>query len=733
MRPREFACSLFLALPLLAAGTPEGLLTLEGIFHPAKKVDFAGPAGPRYAWLPDGSLLESRTDKGQTTHQRLDPKTGERRAFLDTAAATTALVKAGAPEAEAKKALGQPALNEAADAALLTLGGDLYWMRLPGSEVRRLTRDGKPKDLPAFSPDGKKIAFLRGNDIHAIELDTRQEIRLTRDGGEERLNGRMDWIYEEEVYDRGNKRAFWWSPDSRLIAFLQLDISKEPVHTLVDDRAQPQKLVSLRYPKAGEPNPVARLGVVDFQGTLGWMEDPYPGQETLIVQVGWDPKGKLLAAYQDRIQTWLELRRFDGSRSTVLIREQSKAWQDRLPLPRFLKDGSFLWLSDRTGFRHIYRFDPAGRLLRQLTDGPWDVQELHGVDEGRDAKDAKNRVAYFSGTERSPIGLDAYSVPLDAKVPNAKMQRLTEKPGTHALSFPKTLGVFLDRWSDAATPTRLEVRSLDGKTARALEAPTWPGLAGLRRGAVKFQQVKTRDGFLLESMLVLPPDFDPARKYPVLQPVYAGPKAPTVHNAFGRGNLWYHFLAQQGIVVFACDPRSASSKGAASAHSAYRRLGVQELADLEDSLAWLGQQGWADMNRIAMEGWSYGGFMTTFALTHSDKWKAGVAGAPVTDWALYDSIYTERYMGLPKDNLKGYEGSSVLRAVPSMKGSLLLFHGTLDDNVHPQNSVKLIDALQKADKDVEFVLLPGSAHGPRSPEQIWVRYRKMWEFLKTKL
>ena len=731
MRPRLLA--LLLAVPMLMAQPAEGRLTLEALFHPTKKVDFTGPAGPRYSWLADGSLLESRTEKGLTTHQRLDPRSGERRAFLDGNAATAALVKAGAPEAEAKRALGQPLLNDAADAVLFTLGGDFYWMRLQGSEVRRLTKDGRAKDLPSFSPDGKRLAFLRGNDLHALELDSGTEIRLTRDGGEERLNGRLDWVYEEELYGRGDHKAYWWSPDSRLLAFLQLDIAKEPSHTLLDDRSQPQKLVTLRYPKAGETNPSVRLGVVDFQGALGWMEDPYPGQETLIVQVGWDPKGKLLAAYQDRIQTWLELRRFEGSRSSALLKEQSRAWQDRLPLPCFLKDGTFLWLSDRTGFRHIYRYDSAGRFLRQLTEGPWDVRELHGADEGRDPKDAKNRQVYFSATERSPIGLDAYAVALDAKVPNTKMQRLTDKPGTHMVSFPKTLGVFLDRWSDVAPPPRLEVRSLDGKTARGLEAATWPGLKGLRLGTMKFQQVKTRDGFPLETMLVLPPDFDPTRKYPVVQPVYGGPHTPTVQNAFGRGNLWNHFLAQQGYVVFACDPRSASNKGPASAYPAYKRLGAQELADLEDSLAWLGQQGWADLNRVAIEGWSYGGFMTTFALTHSDKWKAGVAGAPVTDWTLYDSIYTERYMGLPKDNPKGYEAASVLKAVPSMKGSLLLFHGTLDDNVHPQNSVKLIDALQKADKDFEFVLLPGSAHGPRAPEQIWARYRKMWEFLKAKL
>lgn len=721
---------LFFAVPaLLAQG---GKLSLEALYHPTRKVDYL-PAPPRYAWLPGDQLLETRVEKGQATLTRVDARSGERKPFLGADAVADALVKQGAPEAEAKRALMRPAWNEAMDAFVASLGGDFYLVRIQPLEARRLTRDGRPKDEPLFSPDGKKVAFLRANDLHALELESGVEIRLTRDGAEERLNGRLDWVYEEEIYDRGNKRAFWWSPDSRMLAFLQLDISKVPTHVLMDDRSQPQKQVPLRYPKAGDPNPVARLGRVDLQGTLAWMENPYPGQETLIVQVGWDPKNRLVAAFQDRIQSWLELWRFQGTKGASLLREQGKAWQDRLPLPRFLKDGSFLWLSDRSGFRHAYRHAEDGALLRQVTEGPWDVREIHGVEEPAKPKDAKKALLLFSGTERGPLGLDLYSVALEGKAPNARLERLSARAGTHQVKFGKSLDLYLDQWSDATTPPTTAVLAREGKKLLDLGGGASPAYAQLALGTVKFVQLKARDGAPLEGMLTLPPGFDSSLKYPVVQPVYGGPHAPTVRNAFGRGNLLSHFLAQQGYVVFAVDPRSASNHGSTSAHAAHRRLGEQELADLEDSVAWLGQQGWADLGRVAIMGTSYGGFMSAFALTHSTKWKVGVAGAPVTDWHLYDSVYTERYMGLPKDNPEGYARTSVLKAADRLQGRLLLLHGTLDDNVHPQHSIQALDAFQKAGKAVEFALVPGAAHGPRAPDQTWAWYRKIWEFLKGSL
>jgi len=724
MRLSSFLVPVLMTLPLL--GEDEGRLSLEHLFHPQQKVSYLAAPTFRLSWLPDGNLLEYR--QGQLT--RIDPKTWKPETILSATALKDALLKAGAVEAAAKAAAerGPGLWTEKMDAFLMVSGGDFYHVKLDGLQVRRLSTDGGAKEAPTFSPDGSRLAYLRGNDLYLLEIASGKETRLTQGGGETRLNARLDWVYDEELYGRGGTKAFWWAPDSRRLAYLSFDVSREPLHLLLDESGRSQKQVAIRYPTPGDANADVKLGLVDLSGKTTWMEDPRPGQENLVVQVGWDPKGRLLASYQDRIQTWLELRRFEGTTSTLLLREQSPVWQDRLPLPHFLKGGDFLWQSDRTGFRHLYRCDAEGKVLTAITEGSWDVRELHGVDE-------KAGRVFFSGTEHSPIGLDAYSVGLEGKAPNERLLRLTEKAGIHNLQFNRTLTIALDRWSDASTPPQQLLCDGTGKQLRILEDATTEPFKALRLGTVKFQQVKTRDGFPMETMLVLPPDFDATKKYPVFEEIYGGPHSPSVRNAFGRerDKLWWHFLAQQGYVVWVCDNRSASNKGPASAFPAYRCLGQTELADQLDGLAWLQQQGWADMSRIAIDGWSYGGFMSAYALTHSRAWKVGIAGAPVTDYRLYDSIYTERYMGLPKDNPKGYDDTSLMKAAKNLEGHLLLFHGTLDDNVHPQNMVQFIDALQKAGKEHELVLLPGSGHGPRTPEQLWFRYRKTWEFLKRNL
>ena len=676
----------------------------------------------RLEWLPDGALMQTRREGDQMALLHVDPATWASKPLIDADRLQAALVGAGAPETAAKAALGRGSFtwNEGRSAFLLDVEGDLFLVDVKAVSVRHLA-GGKP-DEPTFSPDGRLVAYLRGNDLYRVDVATAKETRLTTGGSETVFNGRLDWVYQEEVYGRGSFRAFWWSPDSKRLAFLSLDETRVPVFTLMDDRFQPQKALRARYPMAGDPNPTARLGVVDLEGRATWMDEPYPGQETLIVQVGWDPEGHLFATHQDRVQSWLDLRRYEGATSRLLIHENGRAWQERLPLPHFLPDGGFLWESGRTGRHHVYRHDRTGKLIGAVTAGDWDVKKVHGVD-------AKGRILYFDATERSPIGLDAYRIGLDGR----DLIRLTDRPGTHSVRFNASYSAFLDTWSDIHTPPQLSLHDGSGKRLRLIDANPNENLKALKLGEVRFQQVKTRDGFAMETMLVLPADFDPSKRYPVFQEIYGGPATPTVRNAWSRGMIWYQFLAQQGIVTWICDNRSASGKGLASAYGIHRNLGAQELQDQLDGHAWLKAQGWADMDRICLDGWSYGGFMVTYALTHSRAWKLGIAGAPVVDWSLYDSIYTERYMGLPSGNKAGYESSSVLKAAANLSGKLLLLHGTLDDNVHPQNSVMLIDALQKAGHPVQIVQLPGSNHVPRAPQHNWARFQAMWDFISKNL
>ncbi len=715
------------AAPRPADGT---LLSLESLYHPTKKIPFTEWPKTRFAWMPDGALLATKTGEGKLSITRMDLKKNVSAAYVEPDQAVAELVKLGANQETAKQSVQRGAFTWDKDfhQFIVAVDSDLYQIELgtEGLKARRLTSSKEAKDDPTFSPDGKKVAFLQGNDLYAVDLGTGKETRLTTGGSETLFNGRLDWVYQEEVYGRGTFRAFWWSPDSQRIAFLSLDESKVPVYTLVDDRGVPQKLLTARYPKPGDPNPIARLGVVDLNGQATWMEDPYPGKETLLVQVGWDPKGLLLASYQDRLQTWLELRRFEGTTSSLMLRESGKTWQERLPLPTFLKDGGFITESDRTGHRHLYRYDKKGKLLRAITAGTWEVRELFGVDE-------KLKRVYFSASENNPAGLDGYSADLEGAVPNGLMTRHTLRGGTHRLKFSPDFQVAVDTWSDAHSPTQVGLVNADGRVLKALDAHVTKEFKDIRFGHVEFQTVLTKDGFPMPTMLVLPPDFNLSKKYPIIQHIYGGPQAPQVLDAFSPSMLWYHFLAQQGYVVWVCDNRSASNKGLASAEGIYKRLGEQELQDQLDGLEWLGRKPWADMSRVALEGWSYGGFMTAYALTHCHKYKLGLVGAPVTDWRLYDSIYTERYMGFPGENAAGYDATSVLKAAKNLHGKVLLFHGTLDDNVHPQNTIQFLDALQKADFTADTVLLPGSSHGPSAPQHVYAVMQARWDFIQKNL
>ena len=720
------------SIPALYAQDAAAPLSIDSMFNPAHKVEYVGFPKVRLSWASDGTLVATEHDKYGVAFLKVDPKTWKKTPLFDAGKLQAALVAAGADGKDASAALGsgQFRWNAARTALVLSVGNDLFLVDLAKVQAKRLTSTPGDEIEPTFSPDGTKVAFLRGSDLYMVSTVDAKETRLTTGGDETHLNGRLDWVYQEEVYGRGDFKGFWWAPDSSKLAYLSLDETKVPVYTLVDDRAFEQKLLQARYPKVGDPNPIARLGIVDLQGHTTWTTDPYGGKETLIVRVDWTPQGQLMAAWMDRIQTWLDLRTYDGVDSKPLIREATKAWVDteHVQMPTFLPDGGFLWQSDRTGHHHIYRYDKDGKLLGAVTSGDWDVRELFGVD-------AKARHLYFSADVRSPISVDAYRADLGTST-NEKMTLITGRAGSHRVAFDPKYRYFTDLWSDIHTPTQMSLLDADGATLRVIDDnPPSAAWKAQKLGEVRFETVKTRDGFPMDAMLVLPVNFDPHKKYPVFQHIYGGPAAPQVANAWNREMPWYQFLAQQGYLVWICDNRSATAKGIASAYGIYKNFGAQELQDQLDGLKWLGEQGYADMDRVCMEGWSYGGFMTSYSLTHSTAYKLGIVGAPVTDWHLYDSIYTERYMDTPQANPEGYKTSSVDLAAKDLHGKLLIMHGTSDDNVHPANTIQLIQALQNAGKDYQLQLFPGSDHGSAfgKPMQVWSIYRARWDFIKANL
>lgn len=722
--------ALSVAAPALAQ---QKLLTLDDIYGADGKGDLAGTPAAGLVWLSQTHFLWPRTDAKTKTPQflRVEAASGREEPFFDAARMEAALARlpgVSRDEAAAQARRASFTMNARRSAALLELDGDLYHYELGSDRAVRLTWGAGVEELPSYSPDGTQVAFVRGHNLYVVDLAKQREHALTTDGSEDVLNGTLDWVYQEEVYGRGNFKGYFWSPDSARIAFLRLDEKDVPRYTLVDDRAARPVVESVPYPKAGDPLPAVRLGIARVAGGRPAFVnlDRYAAASILLVDVGWAPDSRrVVFQVQDREQTWLDLDAAEAGDKppATLLRETSPAWVERIGPPSFLRDGSFLWLSERDGFRHLFHYRGDGTLVRQVTSGRWEVRTLHGLDEA-------GGWVYFSGTERSPIGSDVYRVRLDG----SGLTRLSSAPGTHSASFNPGSSLYLDTWSDVTTPPQTRLHRADGAELHVVEANPVPALAAYRLSKPELLQVKTLDGFAMEAMLIRPPDFDASRRYPVLQHAYGGPHAPEVKNSWGGAEyLFRQMLAQKGVVVWICDNRTASGKGAESVWPAWKRLGELELRDVEDGIAWLRQQRWVDPARIGISGWSYGGFMAAYALTHSKSFAMGIAGAPVTDWRNYDSVYTERMMLTPRNNADGYARSSPLLAAADLHGRLLLIHGTLDDNVHPQNSMQLAYELQKAGKPFRMMVYPRSRHAVGDSDQQRHLKATMLEFIEETL
>jgi dipeptidyl aminopeptidase/acylaminoacyl peptidase len=671
---------------------------------------FAGNPATGFQWLPDGEhFLQTKGGTLLKVHAR----TGKSEPFVNPALLKKSL--AALPEVKNAATLSQTnptRMTPDRSGMLFDLGSDVGLAYFDGRPAVRLTKGDGPREFATLSPDGKRLAYTRKGNLYAVTAGTPGEKQLTVDGGGDVLNGRGDWVYEEEIFNR-NGRTFWWSPDSSQIAFLRFDDTPVRRFHLIDLQSNQGKLETYPYPKPGDPNPHATIGVANAAGGRPAFLDltGYPPADTIVARVGWLPDSKGVYAYlQNRTQTWLDLVvwRQPGSAPERLFRDTTGAWVDEPGTPHFLPDGSFLYPSDRTGYRHLYHYDPAGKLLRAATAGEWEVRDVQRVDAAAGA-------VYVSGTKDGATRTHLYRVRLDG----TKLDRLTDAKGSHTAAVAPAGALFVDRYTDDDTPTQVYLAEEGKGRVRTLDTNPVYGREEYRFGRFEKLTIPTPDGFQLPGTLVYPPDFDPAKKYPVWLFTYAGPHTQTVREGWGGGRIMDQSLAATGVVVLRVDPRTASGQGIKSAWPAYKQLGVQELKDLEAAVGWLGKQNpWVDLKRVGISGHSYGGFMAGFALTHSKTFSAGIASGPVTDWALYDTIYTERYMLTPKENPAGYAAGSVLAAAKNLHGRLLIVHGLMDDNVHAQNSIRLVDALQSAGKDFELMVYPRARHGLGSPHYV---------------
>ena len=585
---------------------------------------------------------------------------------------------------------------------LISVEGDLFLLHTKSGKWDQLTATPEPEHDPKLSPDGHFVSFRRGHDLYSLEISSKKLTRLTEDGSATLWNGELDWVYPEELE---LSTAHWWSPDSSQIAYLQFDVAREWVFPQVDLLSWHAKPEPELFPQPGTPNADVRLGVIPATGgPTRWM-DIGDTRDHLLARVYWAPDSRAVAYERlNRIQNQLELGLADVHTGTprLLLTEQDSYWINVNDDFRFLGKGKqFLWGSERDGYHHLYLCSVDDKRVTQLTKGDWEVTEVAGVNE-------ESRELFFVSTEQSPLERQLYRVRLDGR----QKQRLSGGAGTHSISMSPTADYYLDTASSLASPPRRTLHESDGAQIAVYEEAVPPDVEILPAEIVT---LKASDGTQLYARMIKPAGFSPDKKYPVVVMIYGGPHAQTVRDAWSGANF-DQVLAQKGYLIWQLDNRGSSGRGHLWESKIYHETGVQELRDQLDGIRYLETLGFADMKRVGISGWSYGGYMTLYALANAPNvFRAGIAGAPVTDWRNYDTIYTERYMGLPAENPEGYRRSSPQTNAADIKAKLLIVHNVEDDNVHFQNTVQMANLLQKEGKQFQMLVYAQKSHGVNGP------------------
>ncbi len=702
-------------------------LTIEEMFRPG---GILGRGPEDVKWSPDGSKVSfvQRDDSGQ--HGALyyvDVTTAGKPAVLvaseklaSLAPPTSAIKDERKKEAAQRYSIGAYHWSPDSRKLLFDSMGQLWLYSLDSGTAVQITGNSDAAVDPKFSPDGSRISYVRKHNLYTQPLDGGRERTLTKDGDDNLLNGEVDWIYEEELYTRSN---YFWSPGGKHIAFLQMNEKDVPTYPITDWMPTHATVDQEKYPQPGDPNPKVRLGVVGPDGgKIKWINAGTGGDvplsdgpDALVPRFGWVRDGVLWAMALNRLQNRLDLYFVDvkNSKWALMMTETTDAWIDMHPEVDFqtLSSGNrYLWTSWRDGHNHIYLYqfdkqDPLSgpaKLVAQLTHGDWEVESIAGVDE-------KQGVVYFSANEGDWRQTNLYAVGLDGQ----NFHRVSKENGSHSADFdPSGSKYYVDRYSSLATPPTASLCAVDGAcntfwTPRSVEA--------YHLLTPQFVDFKAADGTTTLQGVILMPESGPMianGKAPLIVNPYGGPAAQTVRDAWGAIDLFDQVLAQQGFAILKVDNRGMAGRGKAFAMAIKHNFGETELSDQMAAMQQALQQfPQLDGNRLGFWGWSYGGYFTLYALEHSDMFKGGVSVAPVTDWRNYDSIYTERYMGLPSENPAGYRKSSVVNFAANLRGKLLEVHGTSDDNVHVQNSIQMINALINSGKQFELMMYPGKTHG----------------------
>jgi len=588
---------------------------------------------------------------------------------------------------------------------------------------------GADQQLAAISPDNKHVAFVRDNNIFVVDLKSGIESQVTTDGERNAIiNGAPDWVYEEEF---GFADGFKWSPDGKRLAYYRSDESEVKQFSMTMFGELYPEEYTFKYPKAGEKNSDVSIHVYDMQnGQTVKMNIPDP-EDSYIPRIKWtnDP-GVLSVTWLNRLQNTVRILHGDAtSGSCKLVYEEknkkyiSEATDDMIT---YLPDNeSFLLISEKDGYFHLYLYNFKKSEIKPVTEGPWDIASLVGVD-------TKRGKVYYTSYEDGPTEIQLYSVKLNG----GGKKKLSEKKGSNSADFSKTFDYYILRHSSANTPPQYTLCNNKGQEIRILEdnARLKKAVVDYNFAPTEFIQVPTASGQLLNGYMIKPTDFDPSKKYPLFIYVYGGPESQNVVNRWNRSAGWFQMLVQEGYIVACVDNRGTNGRGEEFRKSTYMELGKYETIDQVEAADYLGDLEYIDKDRIGMFGWSYGGFMTSLCLTKGNGlFKMGIAVAPVTNWRYYDTIYTERFMRTPQENASGYDDNSPIHFASQLEGKFLLIHGTADDNVHFQNSVDFVTALVEADKQFEMQFYPNKNHGIYGGNTTYHLYTRMTDFILENL
>ncbi len=719
MKTSRMALSFMLLAIGAGASAQTKSLSIETIFGG----ELSAPSPSQIRWMPDGRLSFFFPSSGEGRDLVIfDPATGERRTLVGTEVlreAAPSPSEAGVDEREhtRRTRFGVPDYHWSPDGTrlLFTSTGRILIHEIASQKTTRLAPEKRGVLDPQFSPDGKQVAFVHQHDLWVVPLQGGEEKQLTFGGTGLILHGELDWVYPEEL---GVRSGYHWSPDSRHLAFLELDETLVPTYPIVEEVSRQATVDLQRYPKPGDPNPRVRVGFVSVEsGRTAWIDRA----AEYVPRVHWVDERTVAVQLLNRGQDELELVLVDpaNGRSHSAAIERDSYWLNVNDDLTFLSGGErFLWTSERTGFRHIHLFEKGSS--RALTEGDWEVAEIEGVDAGRG-------MVYFTANRDNPLGADLYRVKLDG----SSLERLTDGRGTHEVDMNPKATLYLDDFSTMSDPGRTVLRSVDSGKEFPFHQEKPVSEYGL--AAPEYRLLDTPDGAKV-GLLLLKPKLDPGKKYPLVAYVYGMPGFATIHDSWGGNRYLFHqFLVQKGFVVAQIDDRTSAIRGHKYAALGDHNIGPVAVKDHEVAVEYLTSLPYIDSEHTAVWGWSGGGFTTTFHMTHTRLFHFGIAGAPVTDWHLYDSIYTERYMGIPQDDPEAYERTSSLEGVENYSGRLLLIHGTHDDNVHPQNTTKLIDALIKKRKQFDVMIYPNETHGIRGTDELIHLWTMVYEYMDRNL